>query len=83
MELLKSSRHLILTLADTVLTVRGLLLGKSVGIAPKAKVMAVKILGRNGKGHISDMIEALEYINKNVTVIDYRPLQESLLYQLV
>ncbi len=42
-----------------------------VGVAPQAELYAVKVLGANGSGYLSDLIEGLEWsINNNVQVIN-------------
>jgi subtilisin family serine protease len=61
----------------------GIIAGKTVGIAPKATVISMQVVGPNDKGRISDIIKALEHIAKNVISIHVRASQERLLYQLV
>lgn len=41
-----------------------------VGIAPGAKLWAVKVLSRSGSGYISDVIAGINYVTQNKDVID-------------
>lgn len=42
-----------------------------VGVAPKAKIYALKVLDRNGSGYLSDIIEALDWaVQNNMQVIN-------------
>jgi subtilisin len=35
-----------------------------IGVAPKAKILAVKVLDRNGQGYVSDLIRGLQWVHE-------------------
>lgn len=41
-----------------------------VGVAPGARLWAVKVLGSNGSGYMSDIIEGIEYVTQNASEIE-------------
>ena len=47
--------------------VSGTAAGKTYGVARKAKLIAVKALGGDGKGSFRDVIDGLHYVSKRVT----------------
>lgn len=51
--------------------VAGTIAGRDIGMAPNVRIMALKFLGSNGRGRISDAIKALEYARqKGVDVVN-------------
>jgi subtilisin family serine protease len=41
-----------------------------VGVAPGARLWSVKVLGRNGSGYLSDVIEGIDYVTANASQIE-------------
>src|SRR5439155_25999132 len=46
--------------------------GARAGVAPNARVIALKVLDRDGRGRISDVIAALDYVVANKTALNIR-----------
>jgi serine protease AprX len=52
--------------------------GQSAGVAPKASLVALKVLDENGQGTISNIILALEWVLKNRTLYNIRVVNLSI-----
>lgn len=47
--------------------VAGIVAGKTYGVAKKAKIIGVKVLGADGSGSVSNIILGIDYVTNNAS----------------